>query len=121
MTHFRFSTGYDALAQRVVEGANDIGRKHAARAAISETVKAYIERNGVRRFENGASADYVFLKAFLAERGFHLSTIRNQSTFTITTEGQRGRQRCLSWSKVIAFVDNIRKEEGREPLKLRAA
>lgn len=121
MTHFRFSTGYDALAQRIVEGANDIGRKHAVRAAVSETVKAYVERNGVRRFEAGASTDYVFLKAFLAERGFVLSTYRNQSTFIITSEGQRGRPKPMTWAKVIAFVDKLRQDEGREPIKRSAA
>jgi hypothetical protein len=119
-TH-RFSNGDDRRAQRVVEEHDPGERKQIARAEVSSIVKAYIERNGVRRFEAGTSGDYQSLKAFLADRGYHLSTYRSQASFIITVPGQRGRPKPMNWSKVIEFVDGLRMGEGLEPLKRRAA
>jgi len=121
MRAIRFSNGDDRRAQRVVEGHDPGERKHITRAEVSGIVKAYIERNGVRRFEAGTSGDYQSLKAFLADRGYHLSTYRSQASFIITIPGQRGRPKPMNWSKVIEFVDGLRTGEGLEPLKRRAA
>ena len=121
MNPIRFSNGYDAAAQNLIEGRIRDSRAQIARAEVSSIVKAYIERNGVRRFEAGTSGDYQSLKAFLADRGYHLSTYRSQASFIITVPGQRGRPKTMNWSKVIEFVDGLRMGEGLEPLKRRAA
>jgi len=121
MRPIRFSNGYDAAAQNIVEGRVRDSRTQIARAEVSSIVKAYIERNGVRRFEAGTSGDYQSLKVFLADRGYILSTYRSQASFIITIPGQRGRPKPMNWSKVIEFVDGIRLGEGLEPLRRRAA
>lgn len=121
MKAIRFSTGYDALAQRIVEGVEGIGRKHVARAEVSEIVKAYVERNGVRHFDAGTSGDYQAVKTFLAERGFTLTTYGRASTYIIKAPNQRGRPKAIGWSKVIEFVDGLRQKDGLEPLRRKAA
>lgn len=121
MRAIRFSTGYDAVAQRIVEGTESIGRKQVARAEVSDIVKAYVARNGVRRFEAGTSGDYLAVKTFLAERGYTLTTYGRASTYIIKAPGQRGRPKSIGWSKVIEFVDGLRQKDGLEPLKKRAA
>lgn len=121
MNPIRFSKSHDAAAQSFIEGAEDIVRAHIARAEVSSIVETYIERNGVRRFEAGTSGDYPSLKAFLADRGYLLSTYGRASTYIIKEPGQRGRPKSMNWSKVIEFVDAIRLGEGLEPLKRRAA
>jgi hypothetical protein len=121
MQPIRFSNGYDAAAQNLIEGRVRDSQAQTARAEVSSIVKAYIERNGVRRFEAGTSGDYQSLKAFLAERGFILTTYGRSTTFIIKVPGQRGRAKAMNWSKVIEFVDELRMGEGLEPLKRRAA
>ena len=121
MRPIRFSNGYDAAAQNIVEGRVRDSRTQIARAEVSSIVKAYIERNGVRRFEAGTSGDYQSLKVFLADRGYLLSTYGRSTTFIIKAPGQRGRPKPMNWSKVIEFVDGIRLGEGLEPLKRRKA
>ncbi|WP_312419758.1 hypothetical protein [Shinella sp.] len=121
MTAIRFSTGYDAVAQRIVEGTEGIGRKQAARAEVSEIVKAYVALNGVRRFDPGTSGDYLAVKTFLAERGYTLTTHGRASLYVIKAPGQRGRPKPTNWPKVIQFVDELRQKDGLEPLKRRAA
>lgn len=121
MKPLRISKGYDAIAQRLVEGVEDIGRKQIARAEVSGIVKAYIQRNGVRRFDAGTSGDYQAVKAYLAARGYTLTTYGRASTYTIKAPGQRGRPKSIGWSKVIQFVDELRQGEGLEPLRRSAA
>ena len=121
MKSLRFSKGYDAAAQNLIEGRVRDGRAQVARAEVSSIVKAYIERNGVRRFEAGTSGDYQAVKTYLAERGYLLSTQGRATTFVIKVPGQRGRAKAMNWSKVIEFVDELRQGEGLEPLKRRAA
>jgi len=121
MRAIRFSNRYDAAAQNIVEGRVRDSRAQTARAEVSSIVKAYIERNGVRRFEAGTSGDYQAVKTFLAERGYLLSTQGRATSYVIKVPGQRGRAKAMNWSKVIEFVDGIRLSEGLEPLKRRKA
>jgi len=121
MGPLRFSNGYDAAAQNIVEGCVRDSRAQIARAEVSAIVKAYIERNGVRRFEAGTSGDYLAVKTYLAERGFILTTYGRSTTFIIKVPGQRGRPKPMNWSKVIQFVDGLRMGEGLEPLNRRNA
>lgn len=121
MKPLRISKGYDAIAQRLVEGVDDIGRKQIARAEVSGIVKAYIQRNGVRRFDAGTSGDYQAVKTFLLDRGYTLTTHGRASSYIIKAPGQRGRPKATNWTKVVEFVDELRASEGLEPLKRRAA
>lgn len=121
MRAIRFSSGYDAVAQRIVEGVDGIGRKQIARAEVSERVQAFIAENGVRRFEPGTSGDYQAIKSFLADRGYTLTTHGRASSYIIKAPGQRGRPKSIGWSKVIQFVDELRQGEGLEPLRRSAA
>lgn len=121
MQPIRFSNGYDSAAQNLIEGRINDGRAQIARAEVSSIVKAYIERNGVRRFEAGTSGDYQAVKTFLADRGYTLTTYGRSTTFIIKVPGQRGRPKAMNWSKVIQFVDDLRQGEGLEPLRRRAA
>lgn len=121
MKPLRISKGYDAIAQRLVEGVDDISRKQIARAEVSGIVKAYIQRNGVRRFDAGTSGDYQAVKSFLADRGYTLTTHGRASSYIIKAPGQRGRPKATNWAKVVEFVDELRRSEGLEPLKRRAA
>ena len=121
MRAIRFSSGYDAVAQRIVEGVDGIGRKQISRAEVSGIVKAYIQRNGVRRFDAGTSGDYQAIKSFLADRGYTLTTHGRASSYIIKAPGQRGRPKATNWTKVVEFVDELRRSEGLEPLRKRAA
>lgn len=121
MKPLRYSKGYDAVAQPIVEGAHDSGRAQIARAEVLERVKAFIAAKGVRRFEPGASGDYQAIKSFLLDRGYVLSSGRAGLTYQISRPGQRGRPKGIGWAKIIALVDELRASEGLEPLKRRAA
>lgn len=121
MKPLRFSKGYDAAAQNIVEGRVHDSRKQTIRAEVSDTVSSYIARNGVRRFEAGASGEYQSIKAYLLSRGYVVSSGRAALTYQLMRPGQRGRPKAIGWSKIIELVDQLRAEEGLEPLKRRAA
>lgn len=121
MSAIRYTKGYDRVAQRVVESSDDFARKQISRAEVSERVQAFIAENGVRRFEPGTSGDYQAIKSFLADRGYTLTTHGRASSYIIKAPGQRGRPKATNWTKVVEFVDELRRSEGLEPLKRRAA
>lgn len=93
-------------------------RKPFKPVVVSNNVKLmvqdWIAQNGVRRFERGDMTDYYHLTNWLRERGYHLSQV---SAKYFLRDGQ-GRPRKMTWDKVIAIVDNLRRAEGLQPIRI---
>jgi hypothetical protein len=93
-------------------------RKPFKPVVVSNNVKLmvqdWIAQNGVRRFERGDMTDYYHLTNWLRERGYHLSQV---SSKYFLRDGQ-GRPRQMTWDKVIALVDNLRRAEGLQPIRI---
>lgn len=115
----KFSFGNDAMAQRAIERGVGLDRANISRVELSEMVAAFAAKNGIRRFEAGVSGDYLGVKAFLADRGYELSTYRH--SFRLKETGKKGAGKITHWSKVIALVDGMRVAENREPLRRKVA
>lgn len=105
------------MAQRSVEGLTPDVRKQIARAEVSELVKAYVAKNGVRRFGNGDSGDYHGVKQFPQDRGYHMT--QRGTSYTLMAPGQCGRPRLMAFTSIMKIVDDIRISEGLEPIKAR--
>lgn len=118
----RTSTGYDATAQRIVEGTVPDMRSGAARIQISDLVARFAASGGkIRIFGQGDSGEYIHVQNFLATRGYTLSGCGRARLYVVRSHGQKGPSKKLSWTGVVNFVDGIRAGEGLEPLKRRVA
>lgn len=77
-------------------------------------VKAWVAAHGgPRRFPRGESTDFFAVQAWLHQRGIGLSSIKGSYWIR---RGDGAPRRQAKWRDVIALVDRLRVEEGREPI-----
>ena len=115
----KISFGNDSMAQRAIERGVGLDRTTQSRVEVSAMVSDFIAKNGVRRFEQGVSAEYAAIKQFLFDHGWNLCQQRNH--FTLVRVGAKGRAPRTTWGKVMLKVDEIRSAKGLTPIVKRAA
>lgn len=77
-------------------------------------VKAWVAAHGgPRRFPRGESTDFFAVQAWLHQRGIGLSSVKGSYWIR---RGDGAPRRQAKWRDVIALVDRLRVEEGREPI-----
>lgn len=81
---------------------------------VAMLVQDFVAKNGVRKFEVGASADYYVLSTYLQERGWKLTTLQG-ARYGLGRLGVQGRLRSVTWKEAVAFVDKYRRAEGLQP------
>ena len=80
------------------------------------TPEQWLEANGgPRRFEPGATGDIGNLRSWLTGRGYEI--IHNARILRVKKIGARGAPKNMTPAKLIAFVDELRRAEGLEPLR----
>lgn len=82
-------------------------------------VEQWLAANGgPRKFARGDSGDLFALKSWLLARGYEF---KNSSMhISIKKIGTYGAPRKMTPTKVIEFVDELRRAEGLEPLRRRS-
>jgi hypothetical protein len=87
-------------------------------------IDAWLAKNGgPRRFERGTSATADGVRGYLKDRGYTLEFTgwKQGGKARLKHEGVRGRPRLMTMRELLAFVDELRAAEGREPILGRAA
>lgn len=82
---------------------------------LSALIEEFQSKGGaIRKFERGEAANREALTLYLQRRGYRLSLVRGSWQITSATVG---RPRRRTWNDVITFVDRIRAEEGKQPIR----
>lgn len=80
---------------------------------LNEAIDTWIQINGVRRFEQGDSADFFRVQDFLKGHGYEVSGSIHRKDFKVEVDGRR---KSLGWNGLLEFADSIRVQSGMEPI-----
>lgn len=89
---------------------------HGSRQTTSAMIDAWLAKDGgPRRFEAGATADLDALRRYVEPRGYTIGfSQKGRGTYTIN--GGRGRPKTVDRKGLFAFVDELRRADGLEPV-----
>lgn len=90
----------------------EVPRFRVVRNNVDMMVKDFLAKHGARRFERGATTEYVAVVNFLREHGHELKC----ASACYKIDGKP-----TSWVGVLAMVDEIRTRKGLEPIVRKSA
>lgn len=82
----------------------------------ADLVADFVARNGVRRFEPGASGTPQGMRYRLEAHGYEVKLMANGARVQIKAPGPRHRWQIVPLKEMTAIVDRLRTAEGMEPV-----
>lgn len=89
------------------------------RQQIAEMVNQYVSTNGVRRFPDGFSGEWLFLRSRFEKLGYDLRKAKNW--YTLRPIGAAGRPKRMSRDSILREIDLVLIAHGQEPFVKREA
>lgn len=98
---------------RINHAAPNCGTISVPVVDLNEAIDRWIQINGVRRFEQGDSADFFRVQDFLKGHGYEVSGSIHRKDFNVEVDGRR---KSVGWTGLLEFADSIRVQSGMEPI-----